>query len=260
MPNSYFRPKGTDSYVATELTEGPWSPGSQHGGPPSALLVRVIDQVPSSIPGPSRIARISVDILGPVPVAEVRTRGTLVRPGRSVELVRAELLADERLVMRAEAWRIRESTPFDAVVAPRLPVPPDPEGLTPWPPTWGGYSESIEWRFVSGGFGASGPASVWGRLRVPVVADEEPTPVQRVVAVADSGNGLSGVLDMRAWWFINTELTVHLFRLPVDEWVHVYAESHLDPAGIGTATTVVSDRHGPIGNGAQALMVGPRAG
>jgi len=259
MPNSYFLPKGPDSYLATALTEGPWSPGAQHGGPPSALLVRAIDEVPSSIPGPSRIGRISFDILGPVPVAEVRTRGTLVRPGRSVELVQAELFADDRLVMRAEAWRIRESTPFPSLGAASS-VPEGPAGLEPWTPDWGGYSESMEWRFVSGGFGASGPASVWGRLRVPVVADEEPTPVQRVVALADSGNGLSGVLDMRAWWFINTELTVHLFRLPVDEWVHVYAESHLDPAGIGTATTVVSDRHGRIGNGAQALMVGPRTG
>jgi len=216
--------------------------------------------VPSSIPGPSRIGRISVDILSPVPVAEVHTQGTLVRPGRSVELVRAELFAHDRLVMRAEAWRIRESTPLSALPEAALTVPVSPDGLEPWKPTWGGYSESMEWRFVDGGFDIVGPASVWGRLRVPVVADEEPTPVQRVVVLADSGNGLSRVLDMRAWWFINTELTVHLFRLPVDDWVHVYAESRLDRAGIGTATTVVSDRRGQIGNGAQALMVGPRAG
>jgi hypothetical protein len=91
-----------------------------------------------------------------------------------------------------------------------------------------------------------------------VIADEETTPLQRVAALADSGNGLSGLLDMRRWWYINTELTLHLFRLPVDDWVHVYAESTLDPAGIGVATTVLSDRAGRFGHGAQALMVGPR--
>jgi hypothetical protein len=127
-----------------------------------------------------------------------------------------------------------------------------------WTPTWGGYSESVEWRFVEGGFARGGPASAWGRLRVPVVADEEATPLHRVAAFADSGNGLSGMLDMHVWWFINTELTLHLFRFPAGEWVHVYAETSLDRAGLGLATTTLSDRSGRIGQGAQALMVGPR--
>lgn len=257
MADAYYLPTGSDTYLATELTEGPWSPSAQHGGPPCALLVRTIDRVPSTIPGPSRIAKVSFDILGPVPVAEVHTRGTVLRPGRSVELVQAELVADGRPVLRATAWRVRESEPLD-IPTPDPTPPPSPDGITAWTPTWGGYSASVEWRFVEGGFAQGGPASVWGRLRVPVVAGEEANPLQRVAAFADSGNGLSGLLDMRVWWFINTELTLHVYRLPEGEWVHLYAESSLDPAGIGMATTVLSDRRGRIGAGAQALMVGPR--
>jgi hypothetical protein len=261
MADAYYLPTGADTYVATELTEGPWSPGAQHGGPPCALLVRTLDHVPSTIAGPSRIAKVSFDILGPVPVAELQTRGTLLRPGRSVELVQAELVADGRPVLRATAWRVRESAPLD--VPTPVPTPTQaptngPDGIEAWTPTWGGYSASIEWRFVEGGFAQGGPASVWGRLRVPVVAGEDATPLQRVAAFADSGNGLSGLLDMRRWWFINTELTLHVFRLPEGDWVHLFAATSLDPAGIGLATTVLSDRRGRFGDGAQALLVGPR--
>jgi Thioesterase-like superfamily len=257
MADAYYRPTAPDTFLATELTQGPWSPGAQHGGPPCALLVRALDQVPSSIPGPSRIAKVSFDIFRPIPVAEVRTVGSVVRPGHSVELVQADLLADDRPVVRATAWRIRESEPLDVPVPVSTPVK-GPDGFEAWLPTFSGYSASMEWRFVEGGFAKGAPASVWGRLRVPVVAGEEATPLQRVAAFADSGNGLSGMLDMRAWMFINTELTLHLYRFPAGDWVHIYAETSLDPAGIGVATTVLSDRGGRIGHGAQALMVGPR--
>lgn len=255
--DAYYVPIAPDTYLATELTQGPWSPGAQHGGPPCALLVKALDEAPSTIDGPSRIAKVSFDIFRPIPVAEVQTRSEVVRPGRSVELVQADLVADGRPVVRASAWRIREAEPFDIPVPEPTPLK-GPEGLEAWTPSWGGYSESVEWRFVEGGFAQGAPASVWGRLRVPVVAGEEATPLQRVAAFADSGNGLSGMLDMRVWWFINTELTLHLFRFPAGEWVHVYAETSLDPAGIGLATTVLSDRTSRIGCGAQALMVGPR--
>jgi Thioesterase-like superfamily len=257
MADAYYLPTGPGTYLATELTEGPWSPGAQHGGPPCALLVRTLDHVPSTIPGPSRIAKVSFDILGPVPVAELSTRGSVLRPGRSVELVQAELVADGRPVLRASAWRIRESEPL-AIPTPVATPIKGPDGIEAWTPTWGGYSASAEWRFVDGGFAQGGPASVWGRLRVPVVAGEDPTPLQRVAAFADSGNGLSATLDMRAWWYINTELTLHLFRFPDGDWVHISAETSLDPAGVGVATTVLSDQRGRIGHGAQALLVGPR--
>jgi hypothetical protein len=257
MADAYYLPTAPDTFLATELTQGPWSPGAQHGGPPCALLVRALDQVPSTISGPSRIAKVSFDIFRPIPVAEVRTVGSVVRPGRSVELLQADLLADDKPVVRATAWRIRESSSLD-VPTPSPVVPRGPDGFDAWTPTWGGYSESVEWRFVEGGFAKGAPASVWGRLRVPVVAGEEATPLQRVAAFADSGNGLSAMLDMRAWWFINTELTLHVYRFPVGDWVHIDAETSLDPAGIGVATTVLSDRGGRIGHGAQALMVGPR--
>ena len=82
---------------------------------------------------------------------------------------------------------------------------------------------------------------------------------QQLVTVADSGNGLSSMLSFNEWWFINTDLSVHLHREPVGEWVCVDAKSTLECTGIGLAETTLYDQRGRLGRGAQSLMVGPRS-
>jgi len=95
-------------------------------------------------------------------------------------------------------------------------------------------------------------------MRYPLVPDEEPAPLERVLAVADSGNGVSGELDLRRWLFINPELTVHLFREAAGEWICLDAQSNVATGGTGLATSVLSDLDGPVGVGAQALLVASR--
>jgi len=121
-----------------------------------------------------------------------------------------------------------------------------------------GYLSAVEWRFTDGRFDAPGPATAWTRLRHPLVADEADSPLTRVLAVADSGNGLSSELDVATWHFINPELTVHLHREAVGEWVCVAATTRISPGGAGLATTELSDLDGPVGVGAQSLLVAPR--
>jgi hypothetical protein len=121
-----------------------------------------------------------------------------------------------------------------------------------------GYLSAIEWRPVRGNFGEPGPATVWARMRYPLVPDEEPGPLERVLAIADSGNGISGELDLRQWQFINPELTVHLHREAAGEWICLDAQTAISPGGVGLATSVLSDLDGPIGVGAQSLLVTPR--
>lgn len=260
MADAFFTPTSEpDMFGSTELTQGPWSPGTQHAGPPAALLVRAAERVTSSIVGPSQLVRVAFDILGPVPVAPLRVRAEVLRPGRAVELVEATLSAGDRPVMTARAWRIRSTALSLPLAVAAQPPAAQPESVEQSESAWpGGYLTAIEWRFVAGQFEKPGPARVWTRLRVPVVAGEEPSGLQRAAAVADSGNGLSGLLDPADWWFINTELTVHVHRQPVGEWIMVDARSTLDPAGVGLAETELADRSGGFGRGAQALMVGPR--
>jgi len=249
-------------FIATPLTEGLWTPQTQHAGPPSALITRAVERTESSIPGPSHLTRLAVEILGPLPTGEVRVSAAVVRPGRTVELVESELIAGGRPAMRARAWRMRTA----AVALPEIaqdahPAPPPiPEAASRFSdPVWTtAYLGAVEWRFVSGHFERPGPSEVWARLRVPLVAGEVPTPTQQLVAISDSGNGLSSVLPFESWWFINTDLCLHLHRLPESEWIFVRARQTLDPCGVGMAETELYDRSGRLGRGAQSLLVGPR--
>ena len=245
-----------DRFVPSELTRGPWDPQAQHAGPPAALLGRAVAR-----PG-TRIGRIAIEILRPVPLAPLTVATRVERPGRNVELVAAELLtaADGTAVALARAWRLR--------AAPSDPVPPvgdPPRGPEagaerPFFPTGvaAGYHTAMEVRFLAGGFTEPGPASVWMRMRGPLVAGEDPAPLERVLVAADSGNGVSAALDYRSHVFINTELTVHLFREPAGEWVHLDAVTRVGPDGVGLAETALSDARGRIGRAAQALLVRPR--
>ena len=117
---------------------------------------------------------------------------------------------------------------------------------------------AIEWRPARGSLTASGPAAVWARMRYPLVPDEEPTPLDRALIVADSGNGASAELNLSRWFFINPELTVHLHREPAGMWICLDAQTAISPGGAGLATSVLSDLDGPVGVGAQSLFVGPR--
>ena len=249
-------------FLATRRTEGPWAPGTQHAGPPSALLTRAIERLPSSIEGPSQLTRLAVEILGPVPTGEVSVIATVTRPGRAVELVEGELEANGRATMRVRAWRIRSTSinlpnGLNGHLSPPPPIPATADGFRD--ETWSeAYLGAVEWRFVSGHLEIPGPASAWTRLRIPLVAGEDPSPTQRLAAVADSGNGLSSLLSFDRWWYINTDLVIHLHRVPSGEWIFIDARSTLDPSGVGIAETDLYDASGRVGRGAQSLMVGPR--
>ena len=253
----FFLPLGGDRWLATVRTTGPWGAGFQHGGPPSALLARAVE---TTAPRDDvLVGRLTVELLGPVPVGELELTSRVTRPGRSVELVEATLSAGGRDVARASAWRIRRAegvaVPSRAVPAPPLPATTVPVDLADWVD---GYLSAMEWRFHSGALTTPGPAVVWGRMRFPLVPGEQPSPLQRVMALADSGNGASSELDLSKWHFINPELTVHLHREAVGEWICLDATTTITEGGLGLATSMLSDTTGPLGVGAQSLLVAPR--
>jgi hypothetical protein len=258
MADAFFEPLGDNRFRSTEHTAGPWQAESQHLGPPSALLTRELERVPAH--EPAAIARITVEILGPVPVAELEVNASIERPGKSVELLAGEIRALGRTVVRGRAWRmIHTDTTAVATPAGEPLAPPAAGRPIGRPPGWGaGFLDAMEWRVLRGAFDERGPATVWARQGVELVAGEEPTGLQRLLVVADSGNGVSNLLDAPQWWFINTELTVHLHRMPAGEWIGLDAHTVIGPHGVGTALSTLHDHTGPVAAGAQALLVRPR--
>jgi Thioesterase-like superfamily len=188
----------------------------------------------------------------------------LVRPGRRVEMLEAELCdSGGKAVIRARGWRVRTE---------RLEIdePPVGEGRVPGLEEATekdffasgqelGYHSAMEIRFARGGFVEPGPAVAWMRMREPLVDGEEPTPLERVLVCGDSGNGVSSPLDYRRWVFINTDLTVQLRRLPIGDWVCLDAVTYAEPDGVGMSDTALRDEHGLIGRATQSVLVAPRS-
>ena len=267
MPESFYEREG-DVYVATELTRGPWDPGAQHAGPPAALIAREIERLGGGrMAGgegpPAQVGRITYEILRSVPIGRLRLEAEVVRPGRRVELDQA-LLADDmgEPLVRARGWRLRADDVECEATGQSAQPPPGPDRAKPGSfPDIGfdaGYHSAMEYRFVRGDFTELGPATVWMRMGVPLLPAEDPTPLQRVLVAADSGNGVSVTLDWSSYLFINVDLSVHLHRMPVGEWVCLDAETFPEPSGVGMADSRLFDETGQIGRAVQTLLVAER--
>jgi hypothetical protein len=260
---SYYVALGEGRFRATELTSSPWGRGSQHGGPPSALLGRALEYDAGGEGG--IFARLAFEFLGPVPVGELSVEAKTVRPGRRASLHEA-ILSDEtgRPVMFCRAWRISASPaslPDDLEPErPRLPGPEEGEEAPffEMAPEIG-YQRGIEARFVRGSWREPGSATAWLRMRVPLLPGEEPSPLARVLVAADSGNGVGGALDTSAWTFVNPETSVHLHAYPGGGWVGLESSATIAPGGVGLARTTIHDpQKGPVGAAAQSLLVAER--
>ncbi len=260
MSDAFYLPDG-DRFVPTGWTRGPWSAEAQHAGPAAALVGRAFERLEPA--GELQVARLTLEVLRPIPVAPLRVEARAVRSGRRVQFAEGRVLAGDVEVARASGWRIR---PSEAALPergldepPPLPGPEDAAAPPMWSPGWTpNYFEAIEWRFARGMFTEPGPSAAWMRMRIPLVDGEEIAPLSRVLVVADSGNGISGELPIDRFVFINTELTVHLVRMPAGRWVCLDAVSMIGRTGVGLARSVLWDERGRIGSGNQSLLVSPR--
>ena len=260
MDDAFYLFDGDNRFVPTEWTIGPWRLDSQHAGPPAALLGRALERVVGR--DDMQLARATFEILRPIPIAPLRVGAEVIRPGKSVVLASATLSADDGEVMRAQGWLIRRGDdlglPHVVAEGPPAQGPGAGKRVDLLPTGRVSYLTAMEWRFIKGMFLERGPATAWARMRLPLIDEEEITPLSRALVLADSSNGISSALDFDNWIFINCDLTIYLHRLPVDEWVCLDAATTIEPSGIGLAASVLSDEEGVIGRGLQALFVGPR--
>ena len=207
------------------------------------------------------LGRLTVEILGPIPLDECEVSVQVLRPGKRVELLQARYRVGGRDVLTAQGWRLQRVPGISPPVPDPWTPPPMPvaqttaffSGTTGFP-----YGHALEWRFTQGGFDRLGPATVWVRLRIPLIEGRETGGVEGLVTMLDSANGISGALEFQSWSYVPVDLTLHLHRQPVGPWFGMDARSIIDDGGIGMATTTAFDAQGPVGKSLHTLFVRPR--
>jgi len=261
MSEPVFLPRD-GRFFATELARGPWDPTAQHGGAPAALLMRAFEQLPAG--DRLSIARVTYEFLRPVPLGELEVGAEVVRPGRRVQLLEASLSAPGGLeVVRARALQVRAADPDVRRTTLTPPVAGPEQGReNDFEPRHRPMfaPDAIEVRFIEGTFRGEGPSTAWFRLRGPLVAGEETSPLQRLAAAGDFGNGISAALPWGEYLFINPDLTLYIERAPVGDWICLESQTIIAPDGIGTAESVLYDELGRVGKATQALLVAPLRG
>jgi hypothetical protein len=254
-----------DTYVATDLSRGPWDPDSCHGGAPSALLAALVDASPSLVP--MQVVRLTYEILRPVPLAPVEASVRILREGKHIQVVEADLHGHDGIeLVRCRALRVREGqVELPDGASDDLPPPfPGPDQaareVARAGDAWGtGFWTAVEVRPTIGSvLGEAGPGTAWFRLVTPIADGVATTPIARVAAAADFGNGLAPPLPIDRFLYVNPDLTVDVHRLPVGEWVALESRSVAQPHGIGLSTSTLSDERGRIGTAMQSLYVEAR--
>ncbi len=267
LPASLFIRDG-DYITPTAASRGPWADDALHGGPASALLAHLCETVRPPAAAPLQTTRMTVELLAPVPLAPLRPEVVVVRDGRKIRLVDAHLFSGDRMVATARVAQIRTAhmaLPDNLAEreGPRIAPPRQPAASIKSTAIGASeviryHSHSTEHRFASGQWGDLGPAFGWVRLTVPVFENVPLSPMVRVAAAADFGNGISAPLTFEDWLFINPDLTVHLSRMPVGEWVGLDAHCYVEPHGIGQSNTELFDETGRIGHANQSLLIDTR--
>jgi acyl-coenzyme A thioesterase PaaI-like protein len=279
---SIFLDEGEGRFAPTEHARGPWNPRALHGGAPAALIAAAFERMEPGAELPP--ARLSFSFLRPIPMAPLQLTTRMTRAGRRVQELEAELHAGGVPVCQARALRILaapEQLPDLALAQVAEHSPPSLPGPQDGHPVRFALDDmdrksfaasAMEMRFLSGqpltgelpeldsttSHAPVGHATVWMRLCHPLLSGDPLTPLARVAATSDFGNGVSAVLPFEDYLFINADLSITLNRRPMGEWIALDSRTLLHPGGIAWAESVLHDEQGPLGLATQTLVVQPR--
>jgi len=268
MADAYYEPVDADDergelFASTDLTRGPWG-DMQHGSPPCALLVRALQRCDAR--ANTRLSRVVVELLGPVPMAPVWVSAQVQRPGTKIELLSAVMSSTDRTgeprpVARAYAWRMEQTDSTEIQRSFSDAMSPIPEAVTheEMQHYASGYVSTLDWRWMTEPGGGAGAGESWIRPTVDLVQGEAMSSVERLMSVADNANGVATKIDIRHWTFLNTDTTVHLYRVPEGEWTGIRADVAYGPDGIGATIGTLFDEHGPVAGIQQSVLLRRRS-
>jgi hypothetical protein len=256
--DAIYRVDGSRVLVSPNAA-GPWDPSMQHGSAPAALVVWAAENIPT--PVPMRIARVTIDLMRPVPLAPLTIKTDVKREGRKIQLCTVTLLADDVVVVAASVLKIKTQAPaLPPEIAERPVALPGPDASLPEPADFSSspFVRGMSLRAVRGRFGVPGPGAIWYRVEWPLIEGFAVSQAMRAVVTADFCNGTAPSLDFRQWTFINADLTVNMAREPVGEWILLDGCSWIGPDGAGLAMARLADERGTFGRAVQSLVIEKR--
>jgi hypothetical protein len=251
---AFFTQDG-ETYLPQEASRSPWNPTATNGVAVAGLLMLASEQARS--PGPMIPAHVVIDILRPVPFGPTLPHTVVTRDGKKMQMVETHLMEGDTPVARARVLRVRE-TESPHIEAPMTYPSPEEAPRRPFlePPVR--IAKLVETRLVAGEIDETGPATVWTRLRADVVAGLPISPVVHATMISDFGNGLSRPADPRKWTFANVDISLHMVRRPVGDWLLVDADAMLQGCSVGLTNMILADRAGPFGRAHQTVFIAPR--
>lgn len=242
----FFERIGPCEFAATPLVEGAWNRTEQHIAPALGLIAHAIktDQLQRR-EDVLRLGRLSYDILGTIPIGTVTIDVTVLRPGRTIELVEARRSYEGRPVVLARTW-LMQVFDTEAIAGTSFPALPPPEAIPAWDMStvWAGACiGSMELRREDVGIGR---ARAWLRTNVGLLCGEDTSPTADMLALADIANGIAARMPPQRVAFPNLDLTIHLLRSPVHGWLGLDTTVSFGPNGIGLTHSIMHDREGVL--------------
>ncbi|MEX0284972.1 MAG: thioesterase family protein [Paracoccaceae bacterium] len=247
-------------YVGRDPARGPWSADHCHAGPVAGALARSIEQ---AFAGGKHLVRLTVDLVRPVPMAGFAVEVEPTRDGKRLATAQARLVGrDGKVCAMATGMLIAPGEDYAFPTAPVEPVAPfaaAEAGGFPITEALHGqpfFTNFVDLHYPPGHNSDPGPTQVWMRT-LPLLADEEPSPFQRLCPLADCGNAIGRNGNLDQYRFLNTDLTIVAHRASSEDWLHSSAWSHWHRNGIGLAQAHLSDSQGPIATALQSLVLEP---
>ena len=260
LPPAYFLRDG-DTFVPTSMAQGPWG-SSISGNFIGGLLGHAIE---TAVDDPDlQPARLTVDLLRPAAMDPVRVRTSVVRQGRRLTLVDAEVTQADRVVSRASAMLLRrsEQPPGTVWTTPvEMPPLPPPDQLQSdtvplWVHAYGKQANVAGANFDLTQWQHDGPKFVWLRDVKPLVDGEPLTALTRAAMAGDVASSLTHY-GTEGLFFINADYTLTLSRLPEGPDIGLVALTHSSHAGVATGTAALFDHRGQIGSATATTLANP---
>lgn len=250
MNDSFYTRQG-DDFAPTGLGVSVWNPNAQMGVALAGLAAHILGAVPA--PVVMAPARLTIDILGAVPMEPLTPSLRVVREGKRMQVLELELSSGGRTWVKASALRVREaySPMFEAPLSHAFPDLSTVAAVT----RESAFATTIR---LNGGYPDPGPGAWWVRPKIAVVAGHSVSAMEAVAMISDYGSGVAPLVSWEEWTYANVDVSIHLTREPRGPWLLIDARSESAGNGIGMVHSRLGDQDGMIGMAHQTVFLDRR--